>query len=137
MNKTLILMAFILVAGSLHGENLHNLKTGSMPCFQNDDWIEIGSTSFFDLQLGDVICYRPSDDKIAGFEKYANFSPLGRGYHQVLNGNANKICHRIVYKDSYSVIVKADTVNFPDPFRIDSGDYYGKVTNNGCRKNEA
>ena len=134
MNKLGILLAFILVAGSLHGENLRNLKTGSMPCFQGDDWLEMQSTPFFSLNVGDVICYRPSEVKLAALHKYVELSPWAAVMYEVFEGNTNTACHRIVYADGWSVIVKADVSRTPDPFRLEPRDYRGQVMNGKCKQ---
>jgi len=126
-------LALLLLSGTVFPANMHNLKTGSMPCFQGDDWLEMRDTPFPSLKVGDVICYRPTETKLAALGEYIGLSPLAAGMHSVFLGNGNKVCHRIVYSDAYSVVVKADISMSPDPFRIDSGDYYGQVMNAKCK----
>jgi hypothetical protein len=126
------LFVLMLLIGCVYPENLHNLKTGSMPCFQNDDWLEMREVPFSQLKLGDVICYRPSERKLAALVPYMQFSPLAIRTYFIFEGNTNMVCHRIVWRDATSVVVKSDISKTPDPFMIEPNDYRGLVGNRRC-----
>ena len=123
-----IAMFFVIILiGAGSSTHLKNLKTGSMPCFQNDSWIITESKPFASLEVGDVVCYKPD---IHTMLKYREHSGLARYYAQF--GTKNYLCHRLVYFDGVKGVAKGDNNLFADPFFVTSGNYYGTVENERC-----
>lgn len=114
--------------------SLPNLETGSMPCLVEEDRIKINENfRFRDLEMGNVICYRPLNSEIAAIKKYASFSPLAKLFFDFFTDTPDYVCHRIVYMGTEGVVVKGDNNYVPDPFFITEDSYKGKVTNWKCR----
>ena len=135
MKKTIF--TILLIICTLNATIYTNLKTGSMPCLQNDDKVLVVECHPFEsLKTGDVIAYRPTKDKLDTLGKYRELSPLAASYISIFENppfSYNSVLfHRIVYIGGDFVIARADISSMPDPVKIGKEDYRGKVEAPKC-----
>lgn len=121
-------LAFLLIIPAISGEVIKNLQTGSMPCYQNETYIETKKYLFSDIRVGDVICYYP---ELGPLRKYADISPLAANWLEYLKDGAY-ICHRIVYYDGEKAVTKADINAFADPFIVTRFEYRSSIDLESC-----
>jgi hypothetical protein len=133
MEIKFIVVALLVLMGMLATSYLNNLRTGSMPCFQQYSQITMDENyPFWRLQIGDVICYKPTKDAMDGIAWVRGLSPIMDSQLIKTLDGGNSICHRVSYVGEDFVITKADVSLVSDPFRVHAGEYGGKVVVPAC-----